>query len=483
MQLIVILRVMGLLLMTFSTTLLPPLFVSAFYLDGAHFAFATPLFITLILGILLWLPVRNKRRDIRVRDGFVIVTLFWVLLALSGSLPLSLAHHPHLTFTDAFFESISGLTTTGATVLTGIDELPESIRYYRQQLQWLGGMGIVVLALAVMPMLGVGGMQLYRAETPGPLKDTKLMPRISETAKALWYIYLGLTVACAIAYWVAGMTVFDAIGHSFSTIAIGGFSTHDQSMGYFNDPTVSAVAIVFMVLAGVNFALHFGAWRHRSIRPYFLDAEVRAYLTILLVVVLITTATLLVMRTFDGWQDTLHHAVFQAVSIATTTGFTTTGFANWPVYLPVLLVTAAFIGGCAGSTAGGMKVIRALLLYKQGVREIFRLVHPAAIYPVKIGGRPTDDAVLNAVWGFFSLYVVSFAILSLIMMGTGIDLITAFSAVAATMTNLGPGLGDVANNYASLTATGKWVLCFAMLLGRLELFTLLVLFTRTFWRN
>jgi len=483
MQLIVILRVMGLLLMIFSTTLLPPLFVSAYYGDGAHFAFATPLFITLILGLALWLPVRNKRRDIRVRDGFVIVTLFWVLLALSGSLPLSLAHHPHLTFTDAFFESISGLTTTGATVLTGIDELPQSIRYYRQQLQWLGGMGIVVLALAVMPMLGVGGMQLYRAETPGPLKDTKLMPRISETAKALWYIYLGLTIACALAYWFAGMTPFDAIAHSFSTIAIGGFSTHDQSMGYFNDPAISAVAIVFMILAGVNFALHFGAWRHRSVGPYFQDAEVRAYLTILLVVVLITSATLLVMGTFDSWRETLHHAVFQAVSIATTTGFTTTGFANWPVYLPVLLVTAAFIGGCAGSTAGGMKVIRALLLYKQGIREIFRLVHPAAIYPVKIGGRPTDDSVLNAVWGFFSLYVVSFAILSLVMMGTGIDLITAFSAVAATMTNLGPGLGDVADNYARLSATGKWVLCFAMLLGRLELFTLLVLFTRTFWRN
>jgi trk system potassium uptake protein TrkH len=483
MQLIVILRVMGILLMIFSTTLLPPLFVSAFYRDGAHLAFATPLFITLILGLLLWLPVRDKRRDIRVRDGFVIVTLFWLLLAISGSLPLSLAEKPHLTFTDAFFESISGLTTTGATVLTGIDELPESIRYYRQQLQWLGGMGIIVLALAVMPMLGVGGMQLYRAETPGPLKDTKLMPRISETAKALWYIYLGLTVACAVAYWLAGMSVFDAIGHSFATIAIGGFSTHDQSMGYFNDPAISAVAIVFMILAGINFALHFGAWRHRSVRPYFHDAEVRAYLTILFAVVVITSATLLVMRTFSSWDEGLHHAVFQAVSIATTTGFTTTGFANWPVYLPVLLVTAAFIGGCAGSTAGGMKVIRALLLYKQGIREIFRLVHPAAIYPVKIGGKPTDDAVLNAVWGFFSLYVVSFAVLSLVMMGTGIDLITAFSAVAATMTNLGPGLGDVADNYSSLSATGKWVLCFAMLLGRLELFTLLVLLTRTFWRN
>lgn len=471
------------LLMIFSTTMLPPLAVSFLYADGASLAFTIPLLVTLGTGLLLWLPVRNRRNDIRVREGFVIVTLFWLLLALSGSLPLFIAEQPLLSFTDAFFESISGLTTTGATVLNGIDVLPESIRYYRQQLQWLGGMGIVVLAVAVMPMLGVGGMQLYRAETPGPLKDSKLMPRISETAKALWYIYLGLTVACAVAYWLAGMNVFDAIGHSFSTIAIGGFSTHDQSMGYFNNSAISAVAIVFMLLAGINFALHFIAWRDRSLRPIFRDAEVRAYFTIISLVVVTTVITLFATRTFSSPGDTLHHGIFQAVSIATTTGFTTTGYVHWPLYLPALLIMAAFIGGCAGSTAGGMKVIRALLLYKQGVREIFRLVHPSAIYPVKIGGKPIDDTVLNAVWGFFSLYVVSFALMSLVMMGTGIDLVTAFSAVAATMTNLGPGMGDVANNYAGLSNTAKWVLCFAMLLGRLELFTLLVLFTRTFWRN
>jgi len=483
MQYLVIQRVMGVLLMIFSTTMLPPLFVSFLYADGTGMAFAIPLIGTLGAGVMLWLPVRNRHHDIRVREGFVIVTLFWLLLALSGSLPLFIAEQPLLSFTDAFFESASGLTTTGATVLNGIDALPESIRYYRQQLQWLGGMGIVVLAVAVMPMLGVGGMQLYRAETPGPLKDSKLMPRISETAKALWYIYLGLTVACAVAYWAAGMSVFDAVSHSFSTIAIGGFSTHDQSMGYFDSPLISGVAIVFMLLAGINFALHFVAWRDRSLRPFFRDAEVRAYFTIVTLVVVTTVATLFVVGLFSSTGETLHHGIFQAVSIATTTGFTTTGFAHWPLYLPVLLMMAAFIGGCAGSTAGGMKVIRALLLYKQGVREIFRLVHPAAIYPVKIGGKPTNDTVLNAVWGFFSLYVVSFAGLSLVMMGTGIDLITSFSAVAATMTNLGPGLGDVANNYADLNNTAKWVLCFAMLLGRLELFTLLVLFTRTFWRN
>jgi trk system potassium uptake protein TrkH len=483
MQFAVIQRVMGLLLILFSTTMLPPVVVSLLYRDGAVAAFLWAYGLTLVAGLVLWLPVFRQRREIRIRDGFIIVTLFWIMLALSGALPFAIAERPHMHFTDAFFESISGLTTTGATVLTGIDELPESIRYYRQQLQWLGGMGIVVLAVAVMPMLGVGGMQLYRAETPGPMKDNKLTPRITETAKALWFIYLGLTAMCALAYYAAGMDVFDAIGHSFSTIAIGGFSTHDRSMGYFDDPVVSAVAVIFMLLAGMNFALHFIAWRKRSLKPFFQDAEVRAYIRIVGAVAVGTTVTLVITDTHETWPQSIHHGLFQAVSIATTTGFTTTGFHHWPLFLPVLLVTASFVGGCAGSTAGGMKTIRAVLLYKQGLREIFRLVHPAAIMPIKVGGKPTNDTVINAVWGFFSLYVVSFAALSLVMMATGVDLVTAFSAVAACLNNLGPGLGSVAENYAGITDFGKWVLGFAMLLGRLELFTLLVLFTRTFWKN
>jgi len=483
MQFTVIQRVMGLLLILFSTSLLPPILISLHYSDGAVTAFVTAYAITLTTGLLLWLPVRRRRKDIRTRDGFIIVTLFWTLLALFGALPFAVADKPHMVFTDAFFESISGLTTTGATVLCGIDELPQSVRYYRQQLQWLGGMGIVVLAVAVMPMLGVGGMQLYRAETPGPIKNNKLTPRITETAKALWYIYLGLTVACALAYWLAGMDVFDAIGHSFSTIAIGGFSTHDQSIGYFKSMAVDAVAIVFMLLAGINFALHFHAWHVRGLRPYFADSEVRAYLRIVAVIASLTTVVLVIEESYTNWQEAVQHGLFQAVSIATTTGFTTTGFHWWPLFLPVLLITASFIGGCAGSTAGGMKVIRALLLYKQGMREIFRLVHPDALIPIKVGGKPMEDQVISAVWGFFALYVFSFAALSLAMSATGVDFVTAFSAVAASLNNLGPGLGDVSVNYAHLSATGKWVLCLAMLLGRLELFTLLVLFTRTFWRG
>ncbi|MDH5649362.1 MAG: TrkH family potassium uptake protein [Gammaproteobacteria bacterium] len=483
MQYIVIQRVTGLLLIIFSTTLLPPILVSQIYDDGASKSFLIAYGITLVTGLVLWLPVSRVRREVRLRDGFIIVTLFWTLLALVGALPFAIAEMPHMPFTDSFFESMSGLTTTGATVLTGIDDLPQSIRFYRQQLQWLGGMGIVVLAVAVMPMLGVGGMQLYRAETPGPMKDNKLTPRITETAKALWYIYLGLTASCAFAYWVAGMSLFDAVGHSFSTIAIGGFSTHDQSIGYFNNIAIEIVGIVFMLLAGINFALHFLSWRSRSAKPYFVDTEVKVYMGI---VVLISITSILVLHfenTYDTWQQAIHHGVFQAVSVATTTGFTTTGFHLWPLFLPALLIVSSFVGGCAGSTAGGMKVIRALLLYKQGKREILRLIHPDALFPIKVGGKPMSDRVISAVWGFFALYVFCFSCLSLLMIASGNDMVTAFSAVAACLNNLGPGLGEVAGDYGGLNVASKWILCVAMLLGRLELFTLLVILSPSFWRT
>jgi trk system potassium uptake protein TrkH len=484
MQFAVIQRVMGLLLVIFSTSQLPPILVSLIYNDGALKAFAVAYIITLVTGLLMWLPVYHIRREIRLRDGFVIVVLFWVLLALFGALPFAIADRPHMPFTDAFFESMSGLSTTGATSLSGLDSLPESIRYYRQQLQWLGGMGIVVLAVAVMPMLGIGGMQLYRAETPGPIKDNKLTPRITETAKALWYIYLGLTILCAIAYWLAGMSVFDAIGHSFSTIAIGGFSTHDDSIGFFKAyPAIEYIATLFMLLAGLNFALHFISWRKRSLKPYFADAEARTYFKIIGTMVLICLTVLWLAETYTGLGQTLRHGVFQAVSIATTTGFTTEGFSSWPLHLAILLITISFIGGCAGSTAGGMKVIRAMLLTRQGMREIFRLVHPDAIFHIKIGGKPMTRQVISAVWGFFVLYVFSFAVLSILMTITEQDLVTAFSAVAACLNNLGPGLGSVSENYASISPAGKWILCFAMMLGRLEFFTLLVLLTPTFWRS
>jgi len=483
MQFFVIQRIFGVLCTIFSVTLLPPALVSWLAGDKLTMLFLQSFGMLLFAGLLLWLPVYTYRRELRLRDGFIVVIMFWLTLGLAGSIPLAMASTPHMSITDAVFESISGLTTTGATVLTKLDTLPLSILYYRQQLQWLGGMGIVVLAVAILPMLGIGGMQLYRAETPGPMKDTKLTPRITETAKALWYIYLGLTIACALAYWAAGMTPFDALAHSFSTVAIGGFSTHDASMGYFSNPFIETVAVVFMLLAGVNFSLHFLAWRGMTLKPYAQDPEFKAYIVILATVAFITTLSLYLTHTFDRLGTDIHHGIFQAVSIGTTTGFTTAAYHQWPFFVPVLLLFSSFIGGCAGSTGGGLKVIRVLLLFKQGMREVSRLIHPSAVIPIKIGNKTLPHSVIDAVWGFFAVYVVAFTIMLLALMATGLDQITAFSAMAACMNNLGPGLGEVGSNYGSISNFAKWILCLAMLLGRLEIFTLLVILSPAFWRR
>jgi len=332
-------------------------------------------------------------------------------------------------------------------------------------------------------MLGIGGMQLYKAETPGPIKDNKLTPRITETAKALWYIYLTLTIMCMLAYWGAGMNLFDAITHSFSTVAIGGFSTHDASLGYFDSAAIKIVAIIFMFLGGVNFALHFVAFRNWNIKAYLQDTEFKVYFQVLLLVSIIAVLFLQLSGTIESYSEALLMGVFHVVSIATTTGFAATEFHLWPAFLPVLLIFTSFIGGCAGSTGGGMKVIRVVLLLKQGMREMKRLIHPSAVILVKIGKKPVADSVIDAVWGFFAIYVAVFVIMMLLLMASGLDQITSFSAVAATLNNLGPGLGDVAKNYASINDFSKWVLSFGMLLGRLEIFTLLVLLTPAFWRK
>ena len=467
--------------MVFSSTLLPPALVSLWYADGAHMAFVTAFFITLGIGFVSWVPVRRYKRDMRMRDGFIVVVLFWFVLSSIGALPFMLSLQPQLSLTDSMFEAISGLTTTGATVITAIDELPRSILYYRQQLQWLGGMGIVVLAVAVLPLLGVGGMQLYRAETPGPVKDSKLTPRIAETAKALWYIYLSLTIACALAYWIAGMQLFDAVGHAFSTVSIGGFSTHDASIGYYNSTWIEMIAVVFMLISGVNFALHFMAWRSQSLKSYLRDSEFKFYISLLMTVTIIVTLYLFFTSTYDDWASAFFNALFQSVSIGTTTGFTTAEFYNWPGFVAILLLFTSFVGGCAGSTGGGIKVIRFLLLIKQGTREILRLIHPSAQIPIRIGGNTVPYRVVDAIWGFFALYVASFIMMYLALAMTGLDLMTAYSAVAATINNLGPGLAGVGAHYADLNEPAKWILCFAMILGRLEIFTLLVILSPAFW--
>ncbi len=483
MQLTIIQKILGLLLMLFSITMLPPLAIALIVEDETVTVFLLAFLLILSIGMFLWLPVYKVEKDLRLRDGFIVVVLFWAGLGLTGAAPFLLSAWPDMSFTDSVFESVSGLTTTGATVITGIDHLPKSILFYRQELQWLGGMGIIVLAVAILPMLGIGGMQLYRAETPGPIKDSKLTPRITETAKALWYIYLSLTIACALMYWFAGMSLFDAVSHSFSTVSIGGFSTHDQSIGYFNNKMINTVAVVFMLIAGINFTLHFVSWRSLSLNPYRKDSEVRTFIVALVVLCAITCIYLVWLGNYDDNLSALSHGIFQSVSIATTAGFTTTAYQNWPTFLPVLLIFASFMGGCAGSTSGGLKVIRVLLLYKQGKREIRRLVHPNAVIPIKLGDKPVEESVINAVWGFFASYVAIFALLMLLLMATGLDQVTAFSAVAACLNNLGPGMGEVSTHYAGINDTSKWLLCFAMLLGRLEIFTLLVLLTPTFWRK
>lgn len=469
----------------FSITMLPPALVAVFYNDGGGIAFVKAFIVSLILGFILWYPNRQHRAELRTREGFLIVVLFWTVLGSIGALPFIFATNPDLSWTDSFFESFSALTTTGATVITGLDSLPKAILFYRHLLQWLGGMGIIVLAVAILPVLGIGGMQLYRAEIPGPVKDSKMTPRIAETAKTLWYIYLFLTIACAVAYWLAGMNGFDAICHSFSTIAIGGFSTHDASMGYFDSPAINLICVVFLLISAINFSLHFAAFSRKgmNLKVYAKDAEFKVLIAVQLILTGICFATLYHTNIYDSPEATLDHALFQAVSISTTAGFGTESFHSWPLFLPMLLIFSSFIGGCGGSTAGGMKVIRMILLLLQGSRELKRLVHPRAIFSIRMGGVALPDRVIDAVWGFFSAYALVFLISMLALLALGMDEITAFSATAACLNNLGPALGEAASHYGNISNGAKWVLLITMLFGRLEVFTLLVLFTPTFWKN
>ena len=476
-----ILRVTGVLLMLFSVAQLVPVAVALLYDEDTVGSFVAAFGIGFASGIALWFAGRGKQ-ELRSREGFLITVLFYLGLGLTGALPIYLAADVTDSFTDAAFESLSGLTTTGATVISGLDELPRSVLFYRQLLQWLGGMGIIVLAVAVLPMLGIGGMQLYRAESPGPIKDAKLTPRIAQTAKALWFIYLGLTAACALAYWAAGMDAFDAICHAFSTVAIGGFSTHDASLGFFDNAAIEGVAVVFMALAGISFALHFAVLSGRRFGIYAKDSELRLYAVSLTLATAVVVGTLLLHDTPTG--PALREGLFQAVSFATTTGFTTADYTGWPLLAPVVMVFAAFAGGCAGSTAGGLKIYRVLLIFRQGQREMLRLVHPRGVFHIKLGERLMPDRVVDAVWGFCAVYLAVFVVMvCLLLIISDVDFTTAYSAVAANLNNLGPGLGEVAHSYQHLPAASKWILMLAMLLGRLEIFTLLVVLTPAYWRS
>ena len=475
-------RILGTLLMIFSIAQVIPGFLAYFFEENEFvYNFFLSGFITFLIGCFMFFLASDKSGELRTKDGFIITIFFWTVLGFFGSLPFYLANLEGVTYIDSLFESISGLTTTGATVFVGLDDMPRSLLFYRQLLQWLGGMGIIVLAVAVLPLLGVGGMQLYKAETPGPLKDSKLTPRITETAKALWFVYVSMTISCAILYRYFGMSWFDAVGHAFSTISIGGFSTHDANFAFFDNSSLRWTAIIFMVISGINFALHYLAWTKKRLLHYFYDSEVKLYLSLLITTALITYLTLLFSDNI--YDEMFVDSIFQAVSIGTTTGFLTSNYSNWPLFVPIMLLIAAFIGACAGSTGGGIKVIRALILIRQGSSEITKLIHPNAIVTIKFGKKSLDPRVSESVWGFFAVYVATFLIILMFLLSQNNDFLTAFSAVGATLNNLGPGLGAVSENYKDITDGSKIALCISMLLGRLEIFTLLLLFTPAFWRN
>ena len=467
--------------MLYSLSFLPSIAIALLYGDGEEGVFLVSFAISAFAGLMLWLPGRTHQGELCVRDGFLVVTLFWLILSVVGSLPFLLGLH--LNFTDAIFESVSGFTTTGSTIISQLDQLPKSILYHRQQIQWLGGMGVIVLAVAVLPLLGIGGMQLYQAEASGIAQQERMTPRIAQTARALWSIYFLLTLVCAMGYWAAGMTLFDAVGHAFSTVATGGFSTHNASLGFYNNPVIEMLAIVFMLAGGVNFAVHFVALRRQTMRPYTSEPEVRSYGLIFVFAALLISFSLFLASEYTNFWESWRHGTFQVASILTSTGFSTATFSEWPLHIPITLVALSFVGGCVGSTAGGIKVMRIMLLAKMGRRELFHLAHPQSVSMVNLGRKPVPEEVLFSVKGFFVLYITSSLVLTAAMMAAGLDLESAFGAVLATVNLLGPGLGDVSSTFADMNPAVKWLGMCGMLVGRLEVFTLLILFLPAYWRH
>jgi len=435
-----------------------------------------------IAGLVLWWPVRSTSYDLRLRDGFLVTASIWVIASLVAAIPFTMAA-PFLSYTDAVFEAVSGLTTTGATTIQGLDHLPRSVLFYRQSLNFLGGMGIVILAVAIMPMLKVGGMQLFRAESTGPQKDSKLTPRIADTAKALWLVYAGLTVTCGLAFWMGGMSGFDAICHAMSTVATGGLSTHDASFGFWDSPLLDGIAVVFMLLGAINFGLHWYAWRRATVVHYQADSELRMFLAL----VAVATAVIGIANYFNGHfatlGESLRRSLFQVVSHVTTSGFASNDFSQWPGMAPLALLMLAFVGGCAGSTTGGIKMARVQMVVRQGLREIKQLVHPKGQFVVTLGGKRVSESVVISVAGFCTLYIMSFLAVTLGLAASGLDEVSAFSAAAAMINNLGPGLGQATATVHGLNDAATWLCSFAMILGRLEVFTVLVLLSPRFWRE
>jgi len=475
-----VINILSALLVFLAITLTIPAAIAYFYNEGDFQAFVISFSIILITGLTGFLFSRTPA-ELRAKDGFLIVTFGWILFASLGALPFYISGHIS-SYTDAFFETMSGFSTTGASILTNIEALPHGLLFWRSLTHWLGGMGIILLSLAILPLLGVGGMQLFKAEVPGPTPD-KLSPRIKHTAELLWGVYVLLTIIEVILLMFAGMNWFDALCHTFGTMATGGFSTKNTSIGHYNSGLVDYIIIIFMILAGINFALHYKAIRGRPL-VYIKDTEARFFIWIIVIATAVIGINLW-MTVDQSFMITLRHTLFQVVSILTTTGYGTADYELWNSTSQILLLLLMFIGGCAGSTGGGMKVIRSIILLKFGMNEIKRLIHPQAVLPVRVGKIVVSREIVTNIAGFYLLYMAIFILGVIFMSSLGLDTITSIGSVAANIGNIGPGLGGVGptDNYAQIPAIGKWFLSFLMLIGRLEIFTVIIILTPAFWKK
>lgn len=481
-QIRIVTHLCGFLVFLYSFSMLPPMLIALMSKDRSYFAFLTTFVTFFILGGGAWMSTKHSGIQLKTRDGFVIIVLFWLLFSLISAMPFWLDDALNMNMADAFFEGVSGITTTGASVVSDVSALPRAYLYYRAQLNFIGGLGVIVLAVAVLPLLGIGGMKLYQSEMPGPFKEERLTPRLADTSRSLWFTYVLLGLVCVIAYMLAGMSFFDALCHGLSTVSLGGFSTRSESIGFYNSHAIELVAGLFSLLSAINFTVWFVAISRRTLKPFRKNAELRFFLLITAIVVLITAWQVWHLGRYSA-TDSLIHAFFLASSMITDNGLAPADYASWPSHTIILLLGASFFGGCVGSTCGGIKALRFLVLFKQSRHELHQLAHPHALLSIKVGESVVNERVLRSVWSFFFLYVFFsvFFIWTLNLMGY--DLMTAFATVAACINNMGLGFGETASTFGTLNNGAKYLMCAAMIMGRLEIYPILILCSRFFWRS